>query len=344
MKTRVASTVLFCVLALTLLPRISAAQSGIWDEAVLSLSNEMHGGSVGTRITFNAILDLGCALNAPVDTNYTASWDFGSGATPATVVTTGNPGLGGVSFSQNVTYSTTGVKTVTLTVTHSGGYSATITYGLYICDCGTPSIPRDAIVISSDTTVTLNALDPSKTYWVNPGIVLNLSNLDGRYDSILTIFAEPGSTVSGGVIFSALYMKHGSVLNSESGYNCVVYGDGASISTKSSDFTLNCPTLDFDYSNAPPNAAFPSSAVSMDVATSAISIMPNPTNSNISIADIPQNVTSITVLSVLGTVEMNIGKPNASNLQLDLGKLSPGVYYVRFAMPGAVVTKRIVKE
>jgi hypothetical protein len=49
-------------------------------------------------------------------------------------------------------------------------------------------------------------------------------------------------------------------------------------------------------------------------------------------------------MNILGVTEMKIAKPNSSDLQIDLGKLSPGIYYVRFVVPGAVVTKKIVKE
>src|SRR5205807_1179096 len=80
-------------------------------------------------------------------------WDFGSGATPAKATTTAIISYGMGLVLQDVTYATTGDKTVTLTVVAPGGCSETTTNEIHIYDCSIPSIPHDAIVINSNTTV-----------------------------------------------------------------------------------------------------------------------------------------------------------------------------------------------
>lgn len=202
--------------------------------------------STGTPITVTADADS-------ISLHDDAFWDFGPGANPAKATTTAIvDSYHNVTFSHDVEYSTPGDKTVTLTVVAPGGCSTMHTYELHIFDCSIPSIPHDVIVINSDTTLDQGH---SRAFWVNPGVLLYLN---GGLD---TIFAEPGSTISH-ADHCILYMKPGSVFKSEySGGNTVIFGDGASINTSSNDFTLNCPTLDFNYTNAPPNAAHPLAGV-----------------------------------------------------------------------------------
>jgi hypothetical protein len=277
--------------------------------------------STGTPITFSL------ATDPENKDNFSGIWDFGSGASPASVPFNIS-GPMAVS-STSVTYSTPGHKITTITL--SGGCAATATLELDVYDCSIPAIPHDAIVINSDMVDVNRGI-----YWVNPGFTLTSPNYD-------TIFAEPGSTISG-AISCLIYMKSGSVFNNSIGSNRVIFGDSVSISaSKHHDFTLNCPTLDFDYTNAPPNAAHPLEGV-VNISLPSLTISPNPTNGNISINGLPPNVLDISIMNLLGETEMKIAKPNSPDLQIDLGKLSHGVYYVRFAMPGAVVTKKIVKE
>ncbi len=309
-----------------------AIESKWWPAAQFYDNSYVNDGSVGIPLTFS-VVDEQDPFKDTINYSYSVFWDFGSGATPANATFDINSKSQN-SSSSRVTYSSSGHKTTTLSLVGSR-CSSIQTYDFNIFDCSAPVIPTDAIVIDSDGTVA----ESRKTYWVNPGFTLNFADED-------TIFAEPGSTISG---YSGskcvMYLKQGSVLNSPKGSNSLIFGDGVSINSDPRfNFTLNCPTLDFDYSNAPPNSIIPASKVDVDALAKTISILPNPTSGNISITGIPQNAMSISVLSLLGTVERTIAKPNSSDLQLDLGTLPHGVYYIRFAMPGAVVTKKIVKE
>jgi hypothetical protein len=230
---------------------------------------------------------------------------------------------------------TPGDKVITLTDVNPGGCSTTLTYSkLHIYDCTNPTIPHDAIVINSDTTAT-----PFNTYWVNPGFKLNAAQGD-------TIFAEPGSTISAGYQ-CVMYMKPGSVLISGSNGNAVIFADGAGIPTRSkyyTDFTLNCPNLNFDYTNAPPNAAHPLSGVKNDLNSVSITLSPNPTGGMLSVHELPSDNITVSVYNILGEMVMVQKNPPAPDFNLDLSKLVSGTYYIRFSSANSVVTKKIIKN
>ncbi len=304
-----------------------------------SFMKYLQGGATGTPITFTATGEI----NDSRDSQDNAFWDFGLGATPPKATTTAIVGQNNVvSFSQNITFSRPGDKTVTLSIAKPGGCSTTIPYELHIYDCSKPSIPHNAIVINSDTTLSFDT-QPSRTYWVNPGVQLKLLNLYGRYgDSTFTIFAEPGSTISGSVFHCVLYMKHDAVVTS-TGNSSVLYGDGARINSSSSDFTLNCPTLDFDYSNAPPNVAHPL-AVRDELKSVSITLSPNPTRGMVQVQGLPAENTTVSVFNILGEVVGVQKNLRASEFTLDLSKLVSGTYYIRISSASSVVTKKVVRE
>jgi hypothetical protein len=322
-------------------PSITSADNGspiaIWTgPGDFSLYSDALAGAVGTPVAFAATSG---DLDPVGNFQDTAFMDFGSDATPANASISGINTGGGGGFTQQATYSTTGDKTITLTIGNPGGCSETLTCQVHIYDCSTPSIPADAIVVNSDTTV----VEGKKTYWVNPGFTLNLPNAD-LWD---TIFAEPGSTISAYAGWDCIiYLKQGSVFNSSKGWpDCLIYGNGASINTNvSSDFTLNCPNLDFDYSNAPPNPAHPTSGVKNDLTTVPITVSPNPTGGMLSVQGLPLDNITVSVFNTLGETVMEQKNPPASDFTLDLSKLDPGSYYIRISSANSVVTKKVVRE
>ena len=175
---------------------------------------------------------------------------------------------------------------------------------------------------------------------------MNLYTTYGQ-DSTFTIFAEPGSTISGNVANGRLYMKRGSIFTSNLGSNSVIFGDGASIKAASNgttDFTLNCPSLDFDYSNAPPNPAHPSASVKDNLNSVSITLSPNPTQGILTVQGLPSDDITISVFNTLGEtvmVQKNLPTPD---ITLDLSKLIPGIYYIRILSSNSVMTKKIIRN
>ena len=252
------------------------------------------------------------------DTNI---WDFGGG------VRSGGTG-------DSVVYSTGGLKTITLRTVSAGGCSATDTATVRVFDCTPPAIPHDAIVINNDTTIYGWYL---KSFWVNPGV--NVTFLNGNNN---TIFAESGSTINCGQSGNIYYLKQGALLNSYGYYGgMVVFATGASVGNPMN--SLECPSLNFDYTNAPPNAAMPA-GVTAPVAPMEITLSPNPTRGIVSITGLPSNARDISLENVLGASIASWNNSGSHDLTLDLSKDAPGTYYFRFISGATVVTKKVVLQ
>ena len=277
---------------------------------------------VGTAVSFAARIGGGTSSDS-------IFWDFGSGANPATKA---DIVIDDYQTRASTVYSTTGNKTITVSVVAIGGCSRSAIFSVHVYDCSIPIIPHDAIVVNSDTTISMN----NAAFWVNPGFTLSLSS------SKDTVYAEPGSTVNS-ANEGLLFMKHGSVLLKSYGGNVVIYADGASISRNYDDYAFHCPTLDFDYTNAPPNAAHPLS-VKNNLTLPTITLSPNPTTGILTIQGAPSNDLNVTVLNLLGATVMEPKNLHSSDFTLDLSKLVPGTYYIRFSSANSVVTKAIIKN
>ncbi len=264
-------------------------------------------------------------------------WNYGDGADPATFTEVN-------SQQPKTTYSTPGLKMVTVQAVASGGCSVSDTAYTYVYDCTIPVIPNDAIVISSDTA--LGDWDDSslyyaysairnRTFWINPGVTVWTNT--GVFNNVDTIFAESGANILGGGSQSIVYLKPGATAS-----DCLVISDTGTSLTECT--VLECPGLSFDYSQAPPNAIMAAyESVAPAVSSEPIELFPNPTNGNVTLQNLPLGA-NIMVMNVLGeTVQTENARGN-TNLSLDLSNFAPGTYYIRIASGNSVTTKKMVKE
>jgi N-acetylneuraminic acid mutarotase len=76
-----------------------------------------------------------------------------------------------------------------------------------------------------------------------------------------------------------------------------------------------------------------------------ITIYPNPTTSIITTNGVTENIMNLSISNTLGEKVMDLKNPHNQDFTLDLSKLVPGTYYIRFSSANAVATKKIlVKE
>ncbi|HEX5317416.1 MAG TPA: PKD domain-containing protein, partial [Candidatus Kapabacteria bacterium] len=192
-----------------------------------------------------------------VDTFY---WNFGDGATTPT-----ESGVGlwaADSIHSKLSYTTIGTKTITVRVVTPEGCSTTKTATIQVLDCTSPVIPHDAHVIDSDQEV----LYDTAAIWVNPGLTVTVLGIDD------TVFAESGSTITASYgSRNEFYLKAGAILNGST-EAIAIYATGASPGDATYKFL--CPSLDFDYTNAPPNAIMPA-GVNVASVPVAVRISPN---------------------------------------------------------------------
>jgi len=282
----------------------------------------------------------------------TIYWNFGSGASPSGGVQTGYSGANNNDGSLTTTYSTAGLKTVVVRSVAPGDCTASDTFYTYLYDCTNPVIPHNVIVDSSnnlnidDSEMQIIQRDTQggidcnrKSFWVQPGDTLS----GGGYD---TIYAEAGSIIHSG-LGNIVYLNKGAMYSGNEDA-MVIYSEDASASGISPSF--QCPDLAFDYTVAPPNSIMHINDGSAGVAIAntaleQITLSPNPTNGIVAVQGVPLSAqVQVQVMNVLGVAVQELARKAESNFTLDLSKLVPGTYYIRFSLANSVVTKKVVRE
>ena len=249
-------------------------------------------------------------------TNLSFAWDFGSGATPST------------STDQvvQVTYSTTGMKQISLTEVSSPlGCFSSGTQSLYVFGCN-PAIPSNAVIDS--TTLSSSDLHEAtragRPIWVVPGGTLNI-------DTGCTVFAEPGTTIIGdGYANDTVYLKAGASFEGRSGCSLIIAEPGSSV--QNACVLLKCGSLNFDYTNAPPYNISGADVGQKEQANSNIHLYPNPAFHLVTIES-PEIPHAISVRNELGEEMLHDAGPIVTNrLEFDVSRFAQGIYYVSLSV------------
>jgi N-acetylneuraminic acid mutarotase len=87
----------------------------------------------------------------------------------------------------------------------------------------------------------------------------------------------------------------------------------------------------------------PPSLVNPDSRNTDINLFPNPTTGPLTIELPTSSEMNVTVMNLLGATVMELKNLHTPDFTLDLSKLVPATYYIRFSSVNSVVTKMVVK-
>ena len=295
-------------------------------KSVLMVGDSVLYASLNTGVFFREdTVGDSVVTRASWDSSFSYYWDFGSDATPST----------SNDSAVAVTYNSLGIKHTSFTVGHGPCLSAPDDHYVYVYGC-TPAISSTAIVDSEGMDI--NSSYDTSTYshtaliWVVPGAALTVSELWDTHPHI--IFAEPGSTINdnewgGGDI---IYLKAGAVLNLSNVRPppiVIIYEPGSSIlGDKSTANIIECSSLSFDYTSAPPYKITWAAGVTPNEPAGNIRVYPNPATNLVTIAS-PEIPRSIVVRNELGEVVLSDNGPiGESNIEFDVSRFTNGVYYI----------------
>jgi hypothetical protein len=136
------------------------------------------------------------------------------------------------------------------------------------------------------------------------------------------------------------YLKAGaSLVLGGGGGHTIIYEDGTSITNGSG--TFKCSSLVFDYTNAPPNKAFPMAVGDVAETSNVINIYPNPASDFINI-EASRGLEQITLYDELGKNIVVARADPSTKFQMDISQVPIGVYYLRFLSAGKTTSKKIM--
>jgi hypothetical protein len=202
------------------------------------------------------------------------------------------------------------------------------------CD---PAIPNGANVVSSTQTVN-GGFTPE---WVCSGDTLFS---DG---GIFLVYLEGGAVMSTGGGIDSIYVKDGATLIMNGGIHVILHEPSAILNVAGGSATYYpCPSITFDYSNAPASGCLMTSAPEENINSISFSVSPNPATNELAISNLQFAMESVEIYDMVG--ERCFAPPlnplKGTWASIDVSKLSPGIYFVMVLdEKGNRATRKFVK-
>ena len=283
-------------------------------------------------------------------------WDFGVGATPATASGAG---------PYNVTYSSAGTKTVTLSINSGADVSnQSVVISAY------PSAPTisagGSTTICQGSSVILTSSQPSGNTWSTSATGSSISaTAAGAYTvtytngsgcsatsaptnvtvnaapsaslasfSTLCVYASPFA-LSGGSPAGGTYSGNGvsggtfTPATAGAGTHVITYtivdGNGCSGSATSNQVVDACASID-------------------EIENNSLIVFPNPTNTDLTIVSNTSAISAINVYDAAGRLVETLSDINTNEIKIDVTNYSTGVYNFEIKTETSTLRKRIIKN
>ncbi len=202
----------------------------------------------------------------------------------------------------------------------------------------THAIPSDAHVIhSTGNPVVDGGFTPQ---WICDGDTLTTTG------GIFKAFLEEGAVmnIDGGA--DTIYVKDWATLNMSAGNNYIFYEPNAILNITGGNVLslVQCPVIQFDYTNAPANRCTIVTALEEEVVENSFTLAPNPTTGVFTLHSTVQNAAmQIRVCNSMGETVYETGNPSISE-GIDLRAHPKGVYLVKISTLGRETTKKLVVQ
>jgi len=181
------------------------------------------------------------------------------------------------------------------------------------------SIPSNAIVV--DTTLTYGG--SNMFFWIcGAGDTLNGSGVN------MTYFVESGGVLNLSGIEKIVYLKNGATINCSGIDDTIYYEPGAIIFCSGNGVLIPCATIQFDYSNGPPNGCFSSTSINETDPEEDFSLFPNPVDQIINIRYNGKKL--LEIYNMQGKLIEQLQNPAMdSQYSVDVSHLVPGFYLIK---------------
>jgi hypothetical protein len=181
------------------------------------------------------------------------------------------------------------------------------------------SIPSNAIVV--DTTVTYGG--SNMFFWIcGAGDTLNGSGVN------MTYYVESGGVLNLSGIEKIVYLKNGATINCSGIDDTIYYESGAIIFCSGNGVLIPCATIQFDYSNGPPNGCFSSTSINETDPEEDFSLFPNPVDQVLNISYSGKK--SLEIYNIQGKLINRIQNAvKGTQISVDVSQLLPGFYLIK---------------